>query len=188
MRVCSIEGCERVHHANGFCNSHQQRGYRDRKEYTNARNANNRKAWISEQGGKCAECGEDDYALLEVDHIDASTKLFNIGTGWSCYKSTRMQVELAKCQVLCRSCHKHKTTMHNESPGNRNTGLARGPRQIGENNGNAKLTDAQVIEIIALWKTGDYFLRQIAAMFNVSISTIHLIVQGKSWKNLKENT
>ena len=65
-----------------------------------------RKDWI-EANGPCAKCGSWDR--LEVDHIDPSTKVSHNVWGWS---ETRRLEELAKCQVLCYSCHKEKTRLY----------------------------------------------------------------------------
>lgn len=46
---------------------------------------------------------------LEFDHIDPSTKIFSLmGKKWSVAKEVWLE-ELAKCQLLCNSCHKEKT-------------------------------------------------------------------------------
>jgi hypothetical protein len=55
----------------------------------------------------------------------------------------------------------------------------------GEDKGNSKLTEAQVLEIRRLRKTG-LFHREIAKQFGVSYSSIQLICQGLRWAWLKE--
>jgi hypothetical protein len=57
----------------------------------------------------CADCGKQyDYYNMQLDHIDPSTKLYNI-----CQLRNRnfdiLQKELAKCQVLCALCHRKKS-------------------------------------------------------------------------------
>lgn len=63
-----------------------------------------RKDIINYLGGKCVECGGTNE--LEVDHIDRTTKSFNIS-----YRCSLNQIkdELAKCQLLCKKHHKEKT-------------------------------------------------------------------------------
>lgn len=86
------------------------------REESNARSLafyrNRRDSWIAENG-PCQHCGSTEN--LEVDHIDPSTKDPRLrgwsgGTGnyWRWKKKDR-EAELAKCQVLCYSCHKKKT-------------------------------------------------------------------------------
>lgn len=74
--------------------------------------ARRRQAWIDAQGGKCALCGS--VTDLEVDHRDPETKLCNPTKVWSRSAEFRA-AELAKCQVLCKSCHDVKSGRE-ESP------------------------------------------------------------------------
>lgn len=53
----------------------------------------------------------------------------------------------------------------------------------GGNHPEAKLTDEQALQSIALKKSGKTY-KEIASMFNVSISCIHLICTGKARKHL----
>jgi 5-methylcytosine-specific restriction endonuclease McrA len=55
-------------------------------------------------GGECKTCGSKDN--LEFDHIDPKTKVSHRIWSWSW---DRIEVELAKCQLLCHTCHKDKT-------------------------------------------------------------------------------
>ena len=72
-----------------------------------------RDEWIESKGGVCALCGSDDR--LEVDHIDRSTKEFYPRDIWSRRAEVR-HAELAKCQVLCRTCHESKSWNELVSP------------------------------------------------------------------------
>jgi DNA-binding XRE family transcriptional regulator len=54
----------------------------------------------------------------------------------------------------------------------------------GENNGQSKLIEEQVIEIVWLYATGEYSQEQLADMFGVNHTIIHYIITGKSWKHL----
>lgn len=55
-------------------------------------------------GKKCANCNSKEN--LELDHKDPKTKVDHKVWSWS---ETRRLAELAKCQVLCRKCHRAKT-------------------------------------------------------------------------------
>ncbi len=79
------------------------------KEYMLKRYHEKRNAKIAELGGVCVHCGSDQN--LEFDHIDPSTKEFTIAIGWS---STQLDAEVAKCQLLCKSCHLTKTKENKE--------------------------------------------------------------------------
>lgn len=61
------------------------------------------------QNHPCVSCGESDPIVLQFDHINPRTKLFNVqdraakGDPWEQIKN-----EMNKCQVLCANCHTRK--------------------------------------------------------------------------------
>ncbi len=58
----------------------------------------------------CAICGESDLVVLEMDHIDPSSKFFSISQAVKLGHSWAIILEeLAKCRVLCANCHKRHT-------------------------------------------------------------------------------
>lgn len=64
---------------------------------------NRRSEWF--EGKVCAHCGAKDH--LELDHINPDDKVTH--RIWSWTKEKR-EIELAKCQPLCSSCHKVKSS------------------------------------------------------------------------------
>lgn len=57
----------------------------------------------------CADCGfNKDGRLLEFDHLPGTEKIFNISSGVE-FSKTLLDSEIAKCEVVCQSCH-HKRT------------------------------------------------------------------------------
>lgn len=58
-------------------------------------------------GGKCNKCGV--ARVLQLDHVDPSTKSFDISGKMLVFSWTRILDELRKCQLLCVTCHKEKT-------------------------------------------------------------------------------
>lgn len=61
-------------------------------------------------GGHCVKCGAS--SNLQFDHIDPATKAFTIGKMWG-LSDDKLQVELKKCQLLCKNCHELKTMGEN---------------------------------------------------------------------------
>lgn len=58
-------------------------------------------------GNKCAKCGNMS-GRIDFDHIDPTTKEFELGNAQ--YKSDKdVADEIAKCQLLCASCHASKS-------------------------------------------------------------------------------
>lgn len=57
----------------------------------------------------CVDCGENDYIVLEFDHV-RSNKVASIssliGSGYSVDTVKR---EIAKCEVRCANCNRRKT-------------------------------------------------------------------------------
>ena len=72
------------------------------REYQRLRVARRRAEFLI--GKSCVGCGSAES--LEFDHIDPSTKLSHRIWSWS---ADRIVAELAKCQVLCHSCHLAKS-------------------------------------------------------------------------------
>lgn len=59
-------------------------------------------AWFTDK--QCAVCGSSEN--LELDHINPFLKVSHKIWSW---RIERRDEELAKCQVLCKSCHQIKT-------------------------------------------------------------------------------
>jgi hypothetical protein len=98
--------------------------YKDRakqRRYQRERLARARRDWLTENG-PCVRCGSS-YEL-EVDHVDPNEKVAHSVWSWA---PERRAAELAKCQVLCRSCHQTKTARENRA---RNGGLRHGTEHM----------------------------------------------------------
>lgn len=67
------------------------------------------------QRKECTECHikvtEDTLCCFDFDHLDPSTKKYNISRLACIHSSTEngIETELKKCQLLCCKCHKKKT-------------------------------------------------------------------------------
>lgn len=120
-----------------------------------------RARWLA-ANGPCRVCGTWDD--LQVDHIDPATKLGHNVWSWA---PERMAAELAKCQVLCATHHREKTS----------------DEQRGELSPTAKLTDADVWQILGATARrepqGD-----IAARFGISRREVYRIVRGERWAHI----
>ena len=64
-----------------------------------------RARWFADKS--CVQCGSVDR--LELDHIDPNTRITS--ALWDRSAAFR-EAELTKCQVLCRKCHRVKTTAY----------------------------------------------------------------------------
>lgn len=68
----------------------------------------------SEHG--CADCGERDWVVLELDHRDGELKnpALNYhgkhsGKSWTALSWKALYEELPKCDVVCCNCHRRRT-------------------------------------------------------------------------------
>ena len=59
----------------------------------------------------CVKCGNSDPVVLEFNHLHPATKTANICDMIHFRVSrARIQLEIAKCEVLCANCHQRNTT------------------------------------------------------------------------------
>lgn len=75
------------------------------------------RVWASELlGGSCVRCGVAES--LHFDHVDPSTKSFDISVGIrDGYSRERLAAELEKCQLLCHPHHLEKTVAEGNQGG-----------------------------------------------------------------------
>ena len=55
----------------------------------------------------CRDCGEDDPAVLEFDHL--ADKAFDISHALPYRAWNAILAEIAKCDVVCANCHRRRT-------------------------------------------------------------------------------
>jgi hypothetical protein len=57
----------------------------------------------------CTDCGYATHAeALDFDHLPGATKLFAVGAPGN-YGWPMILAEIAKCEVVCANCHRHRT-------------------------------------------------------------------------------
>lgn len=61
----------------------------------------------------CVDCGEDDWMVLEFDHI-RGVKSFNVMSSVSRTKEL-IEAEIAKCDIRCANCHRRRHAKERES-------------------------------------------------------------------------
>lgn len=90
----------------------QRRWYARNRKKTSARVRRNErriKMWFDELRLtlRCVRCGEAHPACLAFHHRDPATKAFTISKGVALgLSTTRLEREMAKCDVLCVNCHR----------------------------------------------------------------------------------
>ena len=87
----------------------------ENKDHINAkrreRKAKHREHLVNMLGGKCCGCGTTEN--LQFDHLDRTTKRFNIGNNLAS-KLEKLEEEARKCQLLCQECHRLKTLINHD--------------------------------------------------------------------------
>lgn len=87
--------------------------YEKQKAHNLALWAQRRPMLIALLGGKCIKCGT--IKELQFDHIDPNSKSYEI-IELKTAKLDRLLQEIAKCQLLCKSCHKIKSAEERKRP------------------------------------------------------------------------
>jgi len=142
----------------------------EQRRYQNEWVKRRRLEWIKENG-PCVKCGT--WSNLQVDHKVNLEKEIATRSLWSLSPKNPQRVkELAKCQVLCRKCHRGKTdsidSLH---------------RVRGDEHPRAKLTEPQVKEIRRL-RAKNWTQRAIAHKFGVSRQAVEKICNRKTWVHI----
>lgn len=79
-----------------------------RREILRAEFRANMLSYIADKS--CVDCGESDIRVLELDHLDPTTKKFSISQAVKLgYAWVDVLEEMKKCRVLCANCHKKRT-------------------------------------------------------------------------------
>ncbi len=89
----------------------QHRSYLRNKDVTIKRALEHKRRdqqWFKEIKSQkvCADCGHDVYEDLDFHHIDPATKIMSVSDMLGTYGRKKVLAEMAKCEVLCKSCHK----------------------------------------------------------------------------------
>lgn len=103
--VYRCKPCQRVYAA-----AHYQL---NRAKYTAKRNAQRlrlRTLIRHHKDKPCADCGiKYPHYVMDFDHVDPATKLFDIGVAKSKMNESVVLAEIAKCDVVCANCHRERT-------------------------------------------------------------------------------
>lgn len=74
----------------------------------NIRASEVKKRAVKYLGGKCTDCGYDEYHIaFDFDHIKPREKSYKIsGKAISLFRWKELKKELNKCQLRCSNCHR----------------------------------------------------------------------------------
>ena len=92
--------------ANSGCCRYHYNGYM--RTYNAQRYAKRRLEAIERMGGRCVDCGS--VERLEFDHVRREEKTFAVAD-ILLGETGRLNEELSKCVLRCKSCHSQKTLL-----------------------------------------------------------------------------
>lgn len=105
--------CQRARHKrNKTYYTEYARGWRARNKARHNHNwtelRKRKKDWVDQfkQGKTCKLCGESHPACLDFHHRDPNEKEFTIALAVARASLTRIQTEIAKCDIICSNCHR----------------------------------------------------------------------------------
>jgi hypothetical protein len=191
MKTCEIEGCDGKHYAKGLCSKHYQRLWKGGDPQTLSRKE------LSLEERFRINLGPPDPVTGCIEWTGLRDKGYGqIYREGKMVRTHRLAWELKhgpipKGMKVCHSCDnppccndEHlRLDTHAGNVADMMT-KGRGVQPKGEDHGNAKLTEANVLDIRRLIEAGEDSA-SIAQRFKVSRSCIILIAQGKNWAHIK---
>ncbi len=100
--------CHKVAAAERYARSSPREFSRRRSSERARRAALRQRVWDVLRGSRCADCGEADPLVLDLDHLRDKrgnvSDLVSSGLAWSA-----IEAEVAKCEVRCGNCHRKQT-------------------------------------------------------------------------------
>jgi ubiquinone/menaquinone biosynthesis C-methylase UbiE len=92
----------------------KKRWYDDHREVYLDRNRRKRADLMQEvrkaKERPCADCGgEFPYYVMDFDHRDGESKLFDVSKGMLSLGRAKVLAEIDKCDVICANCHRIRT-------------------------------------------------------------------------------
>jgi hypothetical protein len=99
--------CTRAYEAERYGSDHRKQQVKARAELASQRNKD--LLWDYLLGHPCVDCGEGDPVVLEFDHLQPREALCVTSMLNHAYRWETILAEIAKCEVVCSSCHTRRT-------------------------------------------------------------------------------
>lgn len=100
----SCRPCKKFHQASWYQKN-------SKKHIKNVADRNRKvRDWLREKKDvPCSDCGQRyPYYVMDFDHVEG-IKEFNLCNAAISYGIDRIEVEIAKCEVVCSNCHRIRT-------------------------------------------------------------------------------
>ncbi len=99
--------CQNLKQSDAYKSKQKVYSSKHKKYRADLRKQNQKLLWEFFESNPCVRCGETNPVLLDLDHL--SDKKYNISQIIYSHTWDSVCEEMAKCQVLCCSCHRKKT-------------------------------------------------------------------------------
>jgi hypothetical protein len=192
MKQCKIDGCDRKHHALGWCNMHYRRWHdtgdltttivRDKRETLDSIAADYRAGRLGDECIPAPGCRTSEgYGHLRVDgrHYGAHNYVLRQAVG-----PPPPDKPEAAHNCTTKDCVSPKHLEWKSAKENAADKKRDGTLVYGERSHKAKLTAPDVLEILRLYATNNYTYETLGEMYGVNYRTIHDIVMRKTWKHV----
>lgn len=187
---CSVEGCERVHFARTLCRMHYVRwmkhGSTDLPPRPKAEPWRDRFARRYAECHRVGECfewpagrNEDGYGQFSINR----KTLVASRVSWVYFNGSIPEGVLIRHRCDNPPCVRIEHLELGSPKQNTGDALDRGRWAWGERNGDAHLTNEQVVEIVRAIREGSS-QRSLASQYGVGQSTIGRISRGESWSTV----
>ena len=139
--------CHREHAAGRYAGFTLEQVARKNETTRRLKRANREKLWAYLAGECCADCGERDVVVLDLDHRgtkrDNVSDLISNGAPWAV-----IEAEIAACDVRCANCHKRKTAARRRAAATGSV-LARKTKRV------RVVSTTQQLDLSAHWTDAD---------------------------------
>jgi hypothetical protein len=194
VRLCIVEGCGQKHHGKGFCRTHylrmQKHGTLELKRIVGDDVA---RFWskVDKNGplhpallSRCwlwnAPCNEHGYGYLSIESRSVLAHRYSYQLHSGAIPSS-MGV-LHKCDNP--PCVNPEHLFLGTQLDNGIDMIVKGRSTAGEKHASAKVTEAEVVEIRALYASGTFSQKALGKSFGLSQMSIGRIVNRKYWKHI----
>jgi len=108
--------CDRIYHS-----MYEKDHPRERKAYTTKIRVRQRDEIRQlKESTPCKDCGmKFAFYQMQFDHVDRSTKKFNVAALLNSARTTALKEEIAKCDIVCANCHAKRTFLRGRYINNR---------------------------------------------------------------------
>lgn len=102
--------CKRAYDRDYWQSTKDRRNDRKKLNKASIKERNFLYVWSWLASHPCLDCGESDPVVLEFDHVDPSTKSYNVSEMVERgYSLDAIKIEVDKCEVVCCNCHRRRT-------------------------------------------------------------------------------